>query len=411
VGSRINPRIKGAPVLGTARWVTISRLIDNEACAVPAQAFVCQATCPRSTFGGVMYILVLDEFGHEAPPKPGSKQSPVFGYGGLIFPAEQFSAFSTHFFDIKIIAFSNVFRAKVDAALADAADHIDMNKILPHRNLEYVKRLVERIDKLNNEELIRDPEVRRIAASYEIKGHEIFSLSYLNKLNFRISEGNDAAKMTKRKYFNFIKWFIEIVDLHEGSFFYYGFHKRHYPQLKQNERIHVTLVKDVVRYANMFAKENNSTVKIIFDKHYTDEVVSKTLPDGTKIPLKTREERARELIISGEYYNNITDPIFSAKSHWSQGVQAADWACTLLGYIWQYRTEGNKKYYDFWKNLDHLILGNVCPTSVFKDKMKTHEGRIFPKQETFGFTAGPAKEAVFLRPYRKTRRPPAGAQF
>jgi hypothetical protein len=49
-----------------------------------------------------MYIVYLDEFGHIGPyisrSSPNYQESPVFGLGGLILPADQVRGFATWFF-------------------------------------------------------------------------------------------------------------------------------------------------------------------------------------------------------------------------------------------------------------------------------------------------------------------------
>lgn len=348
-----------------------------------------------------MYVLLLDEFGHAEAFDP--RQCPVFGYGGILIPGHQLSAFCTQFFDLKIVAFRNVYKSRVATRLGGQEVDTATGKFLPRKSNEFLTKILGKMNSLKNDELIRDPEIRRLAAQYEVKGAEVFSSGYVSKLNDKIAKGKTSARRKKGRFFRFSRLFLDIIAQNDGTIFYYGFHRAKYPSLNPKDRIHVELVKDVVEQANRFAKNNNTTVKIIFDHHHTDEV--RHLRDkqgqflrskhGHKLQEKTREDRAAEVIINGGFYDNITDPIFRAKSHLSQGIQAADWVCTLLKYLWVYRTE--QSFGDFYEALDRQVFENVCEVAKFKSKSADFTGRIYPEQTKFDFP-DPSSER-FNRPY------------
>jgi hypothetical protein len=345
-----------------------------------------------------MHLLFLDEFGHENPTAEG--QCPVFGYGGFMMPAERFSEFSTEFFDSKIATFKAVYKSRIKQQSQSAPRR---GKTYKGKSEETIARLLHKLDTYSGEQLFSDPEIRRVVAQYEIKGSDAFSSSYIPKMQRKLDEGEIEGKARISRYVRIPKRFLGLLNDYDGQIFFVGMHRSRVPKLRDGEKIHVTLIKDVIDRAYKFAQENNTTIKIIFDHHYTD-VGSSVGPSGTVRGFvdKTRSERARELIISCGYYDLLTEPVFNAKSHLSQGVQAADWICTLLKYLWVYKTEKKPEYETIHNELDRLAFSNVADVARFRDELRDYDGSLYERQMSFGLFGGRGSRPRPGRPYRPT---------
>lgn len=360
-----------------------------------------------------MHVLYLDEFGHEDTLN--KKQSPVFGYGGFLMPAENVSSFATHFFDLKIVANVNKIKRK-NTAISNEISRAEEGVVQNRANIERKKRalelqqkLISRLDQLSQDKIIQDPEIRHLSAKYEVKGDEAFAKSYIVKKTIASKMGDRRARKQLKGLTQFGKYFLRTLENHDGESFYCGFHRSRAPQLKKDEKIHVRIIEDVLEAANSFAKSHNTTVKIVFDRHHTDGNLDDRLELNNTLP--GRLEFARRTVMRHKYYDNITEPIFTTKSHWSQGVQAADWLAYMLGLTWSHRT-GGKKYKNlklFYEGVGKELISNTCDYSSFKSHNSTDLGRVFPKQTELDLEPIPPHDSkahmedlkTFIRPYHR----------
>jgi hypothetical protein len=342
-----------------------------------------------------MHLLFIDEFGHENTKA--QNQAPVFGYGGFMIPAESFSEFSAEFFDIKVAAFKPLYQARLkDQPTTTEGDM---------RARDRIKAVLERLSHKDPIEYFHDPELRQTVARYEIKGSQVFSASYLLKM-WRQAVDRDpslaASPGVPRGMVRFALWLLRSLQYYGGEVFYVGFHRSRAPLLRRNEGIHVALVKNVIERAYAYAALHNSTVQIVFDHHYTDVGPSKG-PKGlvTGIVPKSRADRAREIVMSKGYYENLTEPVFNAKSHLSQGVQAADWLCALLRILFIHRAEGVPGYAAFASRVDEAVFSNAVEQSEFLMMPAPIHGRLYEGQAQLALRGGINAGIRTSRPYRK----------
>jgi hypothetical protein len=340
-----------------------------------------------------MHLLFIDEFGHENTKARG--QSPVFGYGGFIIPADRFSEFASEFFDIKVAAFRPLYRMKLGSSPTTGERDL--------RARDQIRAAMERLSSQDISEYFQDPGIRQIVARYEIKGSDLFSSSYISKMARRAAErGSPPGTLGRiRGRVRFAKWLLRSLQYYDAEIFYTGFHRSQVPLLKNNEKIHVALVKNVIDHAYEYALSKNSTVQIIFDHHYTD--VGHSIGPMGSLPgmVKTsRAERAREIVMSKAYYHNLTEPIFNAKSHLSQGVQAADWVCAILKILLVHRAEGNGDFTAFASHVEQALFSNATEQSEFRMIPTPLRGRLFGKQEQLSLKGGSGTSSNPSRPYR-----------
>jgi len=343
-----------------------------------------------------MYLLFVDEFGHENPTAEG--QAPVFGYGGFIIPASAFSEFSTEFFDIKVAAFRPLYQARLKASRdrSDAA----------RKSRSTLNDILARLSTESSQAYFRDKALRRAVARYEIKGSDVFSTSYLAKLARKAEQSGHPAALGKqgRTMVRFATWLAKTLRHYNGEIFYVGFHRTQRPMMKRNERIHTWLMSDVIDRAYEFAKAKNAVVKIIFDHHYTD-IGPSIGPGGSQqkgFVEKSRSDRAREIVMSKDYFENLTEPVFNAKSHLSQGIQAADWICALLKILLIQRSEHRGQISAFTSRIEQVILGNVADQAIFRMAPKFLNGRLFERQEQLPLHGGAGSDPMPRRPYSKS---------
>ncbi|WP_147157866.1 DUF3800 domain-containing protein [Novosphingobium sediminis] len=325
-----------------------------------------------------MYLLFIDEFGHENTSH--ANQSPIFGYGGFIIPAAAFSQFSMEYFDIKVAAFKPLYEAR----LRHQRDHSERSQI----SREKLKAILDRLRVERPEVYFRDASLRRAVATYEVKGSDVFSTSYIAKLARRAPPGSLGS--SGRTMVRFAKWLMRALRYYQGEVFYVGFHRSQAPLLKGGDQIHLHLVRDVIDRAYKFAKSKNSVVKIIFDHHYSD-VGPSTGPGGKLIAGQVRQsraDRAREIVMSKGYFEHLTEPVFNAKSHLSQGVQAADWICALLKIVLTQESEYRGAQTPFSSRIEELVLGNVADQAIFRMAPKALEGSKFSRQGNFSLHGG-----------------------
>ena len=342
-----------------------------------------------------MYLLFVDEFGHENTKAEG--QAPVFGYGGFIIPAASFSEFSTEFFDIKVAAFKPLYQARLRAQ----RDHGERAQ----RARENLKAILDRLSTEAPQAYFRDNALRRAVARYEIKGSDLFSASYLAKL------GRNAERLGKpatlgsqgRTMVRFAAWLTKALRYYGGEIFYVGFHRNQAPLLRKNDRIHTVLVAEVIDRAYAFAKAHNTVVQIVFDHHYTD-IGPSIGPGGMQqrgFVDKSRSDRARDLVISKDYFEYLTEPVFNAKSHLSQGVQAADWICALLKILLIQISEHRGEPNAFTARLEKVIFGNVAEQAIFRMSPAPLRGSLFEGQGQLALSGGAGTDPSPKRPYNK----------
>lgn len=310
-----------------------------------------------------MHILFLDDFGHEAAyayDKSGKLVEgyhPVFGYAGFVMPAENIAGFATEFFDLKTIALRNMIVNKYYSVRKSAASfksEAESNKFRAK-----FREISEKIINIDEKEVMHDPLVRRFSAKYEIKGDEVFSRSYFDKVIPRTISGNKVGNGAKsRKFLNMVKWFLKIIKKHNGSIFFYGVEKKHKYSKNPRHPIQTFLMKDLIKRAHHYAVNGNTTISIIMDRHHTDG--DKINKEGELI-VQGRIPYAKEIIHSNSYYNNMTEPIVTVNSVESQCIQAADWICYLLGQILPYICDKKSwsKYKNFHENVADIIFSNT----------------------------------------------------
>jgi hypothetical protein len=341
-----------------------------------------------------MYLLFLDEFGHENTRAEG--QAPVFGYGGFLIPAEAFSRFSTEFFDIKVAAFKPLYQARLKAQ----RDHSERTQ----RAREKLRAILDRLGSEPPEAYFRDRALRRAVANYEIKGSDVFSASYLAKLARKAEQQGRPATLGEqaRTMVRFATWLARTLRYYNGEIFYVGFHRNHAPILKKDDRIHNHLVAEVIDRAHAFAQAHNAVVKIIFDHHYTD-IGPSIGPGGRDLPghvRQSRSDRARDIVMSKGYFEHLTEPVFNAKSHLSQGVQAADWICALLKILLVQESEHRGVSTPFTSRIERIILGNVAKQAIFRMSPKPLEGSKFAGQGQLPLHGGSGDDPNPTRPYK-----------
>ena len=167
--------------------------------------FACHLVAGFVLRGSNLYHLFLDEFGHE--DLRSRNQMPVFGYGGLLVPAEQTAAFATYFFDQKILANAMQIRAKVHATAADIKNpgkSIRLND-KKKRYFEANLALVKRINGFSNEQLRMDRELRYLSARHEVKGDFVFAKDRYRRLELAYKDGKPGSGNRVRKFVNFSK--------------------------------------------------------------------------------------------------------------------------------------------------------------------------------------------------------------
>jgi len=319
----------------------------------------------------------IDEFGHEEPfqSKRGQswKYNPVFGYGGIVLPGKQVDAFATHFFDIKTYALRNVLvNRQVDPVHRDGT---------PDRRFQ----IQERLKNLAHSEVVSDKEVRRLCSKYEVKGSEIFSRTYLNKLNNVIaapkSGGDRSAAIAKRQgFFNFARRFLRLLEQYDAEVIYFGVDKARY--LPQDFRSpHVKFVPEIVRLGFSLAKSRNTTATLFLDRHHSDGAEN----NFGERHQKGRIATARRVILDGAMVEHITEPVFPVRSHESQCIQAADWICYMFSQTFPFLCDETRwaKYGAFYRKLSPMLFHRVAPVSEFHTGTRSLYGN--GKQPRFAF--------------------------
>jgi Protein of unknown function (DUF3800) len=349
-----------------------------------------------------MYLFYLDEFGHVDPDA--GLHSPVFGYGGLVLPADTVAAFATHFFDFKTAATRHVQIAK----LIDKQQH---SHDKPRWKIKQESNTLNHLLSLNHDEVQHDPELRRLNAKAEVKGEDIFSRQYVNKLESEIAlpihkrSIEDPHKKLKG-LFQYAKAFLKIARSYDCVIFYYGEDKRRYDRNTFKMPM-ISFVKPVLERAYEFGARHNSTVSLTFDHHTVDDEpenhglssgprhssggpsVQMALPNlptgkgsmpgtvgvrrfdrerGRLARKGPRLLRAQEIVSESRMFELITEPITSVRSHESQLMQAADWISYLLSQIFPYLCGPQvwPRHRSLYENLGPHIFGSECDVSEFK---------------------------------------------
>ncbi len=262
------------------------------------------------------------------------------------------------------------------------------------RDKKTADRVAKILDRINGQKPIdyfSDPLIRRVVASYEVKGSEVFSTSYFTKLHKRsVERGNHTYERRRIKTpARHATRLMSSLSHYGGQVFFVGFHRNEGPHLRRHEKVHVAMVPDVIEKAHEIASSRGTTMKVIFDHHYTD-VGDSIGPYGKQTGLvrKSRCDRAREIIISKGFFNHLTEPIFNAKSHYSQGIQAADWICSMLKISFLAHVEHKIALQTFSGLIDQHLLGNVTENSILRTSLGPKIGPWFQSQVALPLEGG-----------------------
>jgi len=338
-----------------------------------------------------MVTLFLDEFGHPEPYNPeadAQTYNPVFGYGGIVLPAENVAAFATHFFDIKTYAMRNVLINKqISEFRRDGKPDERFEKQQHLKNLKH-------------DQIVYDRVLRRLCSKYKVKGDEVFSRYYVEKLKRKIREGTadeaSEARDKLRAFFRYMKWFFRVLEEHDARIVFYGVDKRLYwPNRLHNP--HVKFVEQTLEIAFELAKKNNTTAAVYFDRHRSDGI-----EDEYGRRSAGRMSRAREIILQKGMVEHITEPVLPFHAVESQCMQAADWVCYLLAQTFPYHCNKKTwvKYKEFFEVVDPLLARNTCYMSEFRFASGKSYGRHFQGELDLPPTPQPPRPPnIVRRPY------------
>lgn len=274
-----------------------------------------------------MHLLFLDEFGDFADPRFATKSEsyrPFCGYAGVLIPALNYRAFCDHFMDFRVIGMNAGAYARYTAAQEGHEVKLTFDEFM---GLVAANRLS--------------------VLQQEVKGSELFSTSFFSKQSSGIGR-------KKRNILRYARMFLALLERHDATVFYSGILKEPYfRRFKTKEQgparpLHVELVRNVLDVAYQIAQEKQSQIKLIFDHHQKDDETKARIqakqerrPVFSIASLQTREEYSKEVMLERGYYPYIKEPIFNIRSHWSLGVQAGDWVCSLMGKLKSYEINPN----------------------------------------------------------------------
>ncbi|WP_342709911.1 DUF3800 domain-containing protein [Bradyrhizobium sp. B124] len=266
-----------------------------------------------------MYFCFVDEFGDFSASfdDKGKEQSsheswrPVCGYGGIIIPAGHYLKFCEHFSRLRMIGVKNIAFAK-HIATEGSISFEEFNRIFSEDRF----RLYSKAD--------------------EVGGTDFFSGSYLNS--------SRRSSRRRRSVLRRASIFLSLIEQFDGEIFFAGVDKAGYfarPRNRKRPRsLHVNLVPNVLQIAHQEASARRSQIKLIFDHHHEDDDNTNRVrarSTGQQIhaiaALQTRQEYSQEVIVRNRFYDYLKEPMFFVHSHWSLGIQAADWVCSLLGKV------------------------------------------------------------------------------
>lgn len=291
---------------------------------------------------GSVYLLFLDEFGDFSDPRSTIKSEstrPMCGYAGFLIPAANYRTFCDHFVELRIIAMNAGAYAKYTATHREG-DRLTFD--------EFMK-------------LITSPTNRINVMQDEIKGSEVFSTSFFAKKTTGIER-------KKRNILRYARMFLRLLDNHEATLVYCGIIRDPYfARLKGRSLarpLHVELVRNALDVAYQIAQEKRSQIKMIFDHHQKDDETKERITAKQNrvhvysiAKLQTRQEYSREVLMEKGYYPYIKEPIFNIRSHWSLGVQAADWICSLMGKLKAYEItpQDFRKFETYYTRLSEAV--------------------------------------------------------
>lgn len=335
-----------------------------------------------------MHLLALDEFGHERPTDP--NQCPVFGYGGFCIKLEDIDDLVLNFNKLKAIAFRNVMLSKVESYLKATDQGLESpsvakqvrSRFLSGLSDEELRKFADRIRRAPADGLLKDHELSKAIHKYEVKGEDVFSVSYINKINIQVANNHPGAEKKRKRFVFFIKSFIQCLKSTDSRVFYYGFHRSGFPHIAANKRIHVELIKDVLSAANRFGKRKNTKTIVLFDHHHTDEM---RLRNDDRDAKKTRSDRASEIFANSDTALRVPEPILNAKSHLSTSVQIADWICSILKIYWLSRADGREEFKYIRDAIGKEFLSIWLDEATFKMGRETVTGAIKQEQLALNF--------------------------
>jgi hypothetical protein len=271
-----------------------------------------------------VHLLFLDEFGDFSDPRTSIKSQsyrPICGYAGILIPAQNYRSFCDHFMEFRVIAMNAGAYARYTASQGTQGVKLSFDEFI---------------------QLLASPTNRMTILQEEIKGSELFSTSFFSK---------QAAGLgrKRRNILRYARMFLTLLHKHDATIFYSGILKEPYfKRFKTTDQgparpLHVELVRNVLEVAYKIAQAKQSQIKMIFDHHQKDDETKARIqarqerkPSFSIAKLQTREEYSKEVMLEKGYYPYIKEPAFNIRSHWSLGVQAADWICSLLGKLKSY---------------------------------------------------------------------------
>jgi hypothetical protein len=278
-----------------------------------------------------MWLCFVDEFGDFSAKfdlagrsvENYSSWRPVCGYGGFLIPSAHYKAFCDHFARLRMIGIRNIAFAKHNSVLN--AD----------RRISFEEFAL----------LFSQQRHRLYSKSEEVGGTDFFSGSYLNSSNHAGSRRREVIRRAKK--------FLSLVEQFDGEIFFSGIEKQGYlarPRNKARPRsLHVNLMPRVLRIAHDEAVARKSQIKMIFDHHpEDDETMARIRAKQERkqvhaiAALQTRQEYSQEIIVRERFFDYLKEPMFHVQSHWSLGIQAADWICSLLGKVKSYESDSIK---------------------------------------------------------------------
>lgn len=294
-----------------------------------------------------MFLLFLDEFGDFDITRDQNgmvrtdHQSwrPICGYAGFLIPAEKYRHFCDDFAQLRLINLRNLRYAK----------HTSTNSGEMRLSYEDFRNYFQR-------------EVGSLyTKSAEVKGKDIFSGSYAIRGKRKGQNINSVMRRARR--------LVSIIEKHDGEIFYFGIDKSaylHKRKGKLSRHLIVDLVRGVIENAYQEGMRRNSQIKLIFDHHgLDDETIDRIKFKQRGVPVhsvathQTRQEYSQEVVNELKLHRFIKEPAFHVESHWSLGVQAADWVCSLISKNKCYAFDGNSfaRYKEFHEKLNDKFEG------------------------------------------------------
>ena len=294
-----------------------------------------------------MLLLFLDEFGdfditrdqNGAVRTDHQSWRPICGYAGILMPAEKYRHFCDDFAQLRLINLRNLHYAK----------HTSISSEETRLSYDEFRKYFQR-------------EVGSLyMKSAEVKGKDIFSGSYPIRGKRRGQNINSVMRRARR--------LVSMIEKHDGEVFYFGIEKSAYMQRKKGKlsrHLIVDLIRGVIEGAYQEGMRRNSEVKLIFDHHGLDDETVERIrlkQRGAHVHSiathQTRQEYSQEVVNELKLHKYIKEPVFHVESHWSLGVQAADWVCSLISKNKCYAFDGVSfiRYKEFHEKLNDKFEG------------------------------------------------------